>query len=88
MGAISVAENIRGSVEQCAAEWSGATLKATVTIGIATRIPARSEITETDSLTKGADSALYQAKKNGRNRISVSDNGVIELVNQKAERQI
>jgi diguanylate cyclase (GGDEF)-like protein len=45
---------------------------ATVSVGIATFDPNRSEHADVESLARAADAALYQAKANGRNRVEAA----------------
>lgn len=65
-GAQFAAERIRRAVEQAAIKVYDTTLKVTVSIGIAT-FPE--DARESEELTDKADSALYIAKKMGRNRV-------------------
>jgi len=44
----------------------------TVSVGIATFDPTRSEHADVESLARAADRALYQAKANGRNRVEAA----------------
>ena len=60
-----LAERIRSSIENKPCSCSGADLKITVSAGIST---IRAGDTPT-SLFARADSALYSAKKNGRNQV-------------------
>jgi diguanylate cyclase (GGDEF)-like protein len=46
---------------------SGITVKMTVSIGVTSFEPGMKEVTKSQ-LIHAADEALYQAKKNGRNR--------------------
>lgn len=64
-GALLVAERIRRTVEETPAPRLGET-QLTVSIGVAVFDPARHTA---QGLTDEADSALYQAKEQGRNRI-------------------
>lgn len=64
--AISVADNIRASVEEAGLEKDGISLKPTISIGVAS-YPDDAE-TPVDLLAK-ADGALYRAKRSGRNRV-------------------
>jgi diguanylate cyclase (GGDEF)-like protein/PAS domain S-box-containing protein len=71
-GAELIAERSRSMVEQRAIVHDGSShTVATVSVGCATMIPTvRSEIS---ALMRLADSALYQAKSGGRNRLQVSE---------------
>ncbi len=68
-GAELVAERLRSAVEQVGIKHPAAEPKAkvTVSIGIACTTPERGD--ELSELLKAADQTLYQAKKNGRNRV-------------------
>lgn len=68
-GALRIAEEIRGAVENLVIEFGNRTLQVTVSIGAATcplSGPGASE------LIAAADSALYRAKAEGRNRVCLS----------------
>lgn len=62
------AERLRLAVEDCAVEWQGNRLRLSVSIGVATRDPGE----QAAELLDRADRALYVAKREGRNRVSVS----------------
>lgn len=68
-GARSLAENVRHAVEVLAIAHMHPTENSTLTvsIGVATIVPDRDA--EPVSLIECADSGLYRAKKNGRNRV-------------------
>jgi diguanylate cyclase (GGDEF)-like protein len=70
-GAIYVAETIRGEVEELRLPHaaSGVTPWVTVSVGVAFTVPELSQPHET--LIADADSALYQAKHSGRNRVQL-----------------
>ena len=63
-----MAERLRISVEDCEVQWQGATLRLSVSIGVATCQPQETAA----ALLDRADRALYAAKREGRNRVSVS----------------
>lgn len=62
-----IAEGLRISVEDCVVEWQGSRLRLSVSVGVATRAPGE----QPAALVDRADRALYVAKREGRNRISV-----------------
>jgi len=65
--ALLLADRIRDTVARMRVAHDGVSLAFTVSIGVATHDGARPFAT-VDELLKAADSALYQAKANGRNR--------------------
>ncbi len=68
-GAIVVAENIRKDIEQGDFHWEGQHIPLTVSVGVASCIPTQAH--DIDWLIRHADSALYAAKHEGRNRTMV-----------------
>ncbi|MBP1933367.1 PAS domain S-box protein [Ammoniphilus resinae] len=70
-GAMHVAERIRSHVESLKIPHIGSEVKSyvTVSIGVATMIP--SIFSDVSKLVEWADRALYTAKNNGRNQVSV-----------------
>ena len=76
-GALSLAEKIRGTVENHSTRICQCCLKVTISIGLISfndwSVEARSiEKTLEDLLTR-ADKALYRAKANGRNCVVVAE---------------
>ncbi len=67
--AMEVAERIRESVEASVVPWSGAELKITCSFGVAAYPQT---VADLKNLLPSADSALYQAKTRGRNRVEVA----------------
>ena len=64
-----VAERIRSQIETTSYVYDGQTVKVTVSIGV----PRPSEPSDThETILKNADSALYDAKMSGRNKVSSS----------------
>ncbi len=76
-GAQIVAERIRTAVEKLAISHDGAgnTSQVTVSLGVATVYPGRTESYE--KIVELADMALYRAKMGGRNRFEVMIHGTI-----------
>ncbi|MFZ2630798.1 MAG: 7TM diverse intracellular signaling domain-containing protein [Desulfosalsimonadaceae bacterium] len=68
-GALLIAEKIRARIEAAEFTFEGRKMPVTISIGLATCIPAK-DISE-DQLLGYADAALYQSKQNGRNRVTV-----------------
>ena len=66
-GAAAVAERLRCDVETVAVDG----LKVTISIGVATYPDVA--VSGPEQLIEAADEALYQSKRNGRNRVTVAD---------------
>lgn len=64
------AERCRVSAAEQALDVQGETIKATISVGIATRMPGTGQFTD---LMKFADEALYVAKASGRNTIRIAE---------------
>lgn len=77
-GAISLAEELRESVEVCQISYNNITFKLTISCGISTYLQQKH--VKPEHLFALADKALYKAKDNGRNQViqhvfeKVSDN--------------
>jgi len=69
-GAREVAERLRAGIEAFVLEWEGHPLRFTVSIGVAEGRPHDENFT---ALIGSADRALYRAKHEGRNRVSVME---------------
>lgn len=78
-GALSIAEKLRLAIEQFKLEWQSQILQVTVSMGVATLEPGKLPFAElasetctelTTQLIATADAALYDAKRNGRNRVA------------------
>jgi diguanylate cyclase (GGDEF)-like protein len=68
--ALKLAENIRRLVEEEVFVFQGEEVRITLSQGVATVMKAFSSA---ESVIKAADTALYQAKRNGRNRVVLSE---------------
>lgn len=68
-GAVRLAERLRAAVAQSAVESKGPSIQVTVSVGVA-RLRSGEDLA---GLYARADSALYQAKQNGRNRVEQAD---------------
>jgi diguanylate cyclase (GGDEF)-like protein/PAS domain S-box-containing protein len=68
-GAVELAERIRRMLEQAEVKYEVQSLKVTASVGLAL-LQGESGVT-LEQLIDRADQALYQSKKNGRNRITV-----------------
>ena len=66
--AVTVAEKIRKNIENHVFNDGNAEIRITVSIGVVSAHPAAREIKK-QTLISYADDALYQAKRNGRNRV-------------------
>jgi len=77
--ALTLAEQIRQSVENFKFDSKSEAISFTVSIGVATMIPDASDLDK--QLIGMADKAVYLAKKFGRNRV-VDQNGLVYLANK------
>lgn len=68
-GALSIAEELRASVEvmEVSDTTNSAATKVTISIGVSTIVPAASD--SVGAFLAAADSALYEAKNTGRNKV-------------------
>jgi diguanylate cyclase (GGDEF)-like protein len=69
-GAVSVIENIRKAVEDTAFILNDEPTYVTISAGVHSVIPCQNDSYKLDNFVSDADTALYHAKHNGRNRIS------------------
>jgi diguanylate cyclase (GGDEF)-like protein len=66
--ALQVAERFRVSVMELESDFEGATVKVTISLGVAA---LNEKVCSPELLLKKADEALYRAKREGRNRVVV-----------------
>ena len=81
-GAMVAAERVRLSVEALAIETSEATVRVTVSLGLAVTC----EDDDAASLLARADEALYTSKQTGRNRGHFHNSQTCELINVEVKR--
>ena len=75
-GAVLVADRLRQLVANTViAQDQGPPISVTVSVGVASIVPNESG----EDLLNRADKAMYQAKKNGRNRVELSNPGALTL---------
>jgi len=68
--AATLAEDLRGAIENTVVSWEDLRVHVTVSIGVHTSLP--SAPLSRNALIEGADHAMYQAKTQGRNQVSAS----------------
>jgi two-component system, cell cycle response regulator len=66
---VATSERMRTYVSEKPVETEAGSIPVTISIGLATQHAAGSEVATGDELVRAADSALYVAKVNGRNRV-------------------
>jgi diguanylate cyclase (GGDEF)-like protein len=69
--AVTLAERLRAAIADELLVSSGPPVRVTASIGVA--VKARAAIADEDSLLRSADAALYEAKRQGRDRVIVFD---------------
>jgi diguanylate cyclase (GGDEF)-like protein/PAS domain S-box-containing protein len=67
-GAVVVAERLRKSIAEARVDVSGTEIRFTVSIGVSELVP---EDRDVEDVHRRADEALYEAKRQGRNRVMV-----------------
>lgn len=70
-GAMNIAENVRSRIEKATVSFDQQLIRITTSVGVATVIPDVKDSPE--QLLTAADQALYQAKREGRNRVCRAD---------------
>ena len=65
-GATHLAEQLRAAIENEVYTFQGSPIKLTISLGVA---ELKKDITSPEALSTKADTALYEAKKTGRNRV-------------------
>ena len=68
-GAMAVAERLRKSLEADEFDADGKKISITSSFGVSTLVPSDETISSAEALFREADTYLYQAKKDGRNRV-------------------
>jgi diguanylate cyclase (GGDEF)-like protein len=79
----SRAEQIRKSIEEGPVATSAGPVAVTISLGVA--VTSDWEGTDGEGLIREADAALYEAKREGRNRVAVARPGGIETLQVKAD---
>lgn len=72
--ALQIGERLRQQMAAASVEIEGMTLRATISIGVASLPAAEASI---ERLYREADAALYRAKQRGRNRVEACDNTIV-----------
>ncbi len=85
-GALQVAENIRFCVENLQVVKNGESVPITISIGVASTVPVHKKNAEI--LLNQADEALYQSKALGRNRVTLFDSEVKDVLSEPRPPQI
>ncbi|MDF1781059.1 MAG: GGDEF domain-containing protein [Alcanivoracaceae bacterium] len=82
--AAKIAERLRKRISDAEIEVDGQTIKVTASLGVACFPSA--DVHDMNDLLKAADSALYEAKDGGRNRVVLAK--TVEAQNEKTEEPI
>lgn len=87
-GATQIAEAARLAISnlQMPHEASQVARHVTLSLGVSTMIP--SHLHTPDALIKDADNALYEAKRQGRNRVVIGDHGRQQMSGDQQDEQI
>ncbi|MEM5948776.1 sensor domain-containing diguanylate cyclase [Spirochaetia bacterium 38H-sp] len=84
--AIKVAERIRKTVEAMDVMFGGQLLKVTISLGVSTCNYYRRNVSS-ERFIEEADTALYESKKNGRNRVTAFRIGLLTMAAAIRDRQ-
>lgn len=80
---LQVAEHLRMQVAGTPARHGDAVLPLTASLGLAVLGP---EVSDLEKLLAEADAALYQAKREGRNRVCAARTAIMEMLSRAASR--
>ena len=83
-GAFAVAEGLRQSIEELAVPHAGSSVASVVTISVGVATIQPQEGGSGGALIESADQALYQSKRTGRNRVTLSPGRPVAAVTRTA----
>jgi diguanylate cyclase (GGDEF)-like protein len=86
LGAALLAQRARSAIEQAVIEADGQQLRVTASFGVATL--ERGQRLSGHELVRGADEALYAAKRDGRNRVHIGSLGAPALDKRNSEAPV
>ena len=66
--AANIFDGLRKTIEETEIQWNGNSIQVTVSMGVCTKLKDSPE-----EMARSAESMLYQAKQNGRNKVVISD---------------
>jgi diguanylate cyclase (GGDEF)-like protein len=75
-------ERIRSEFAQLTVPWAGASLRCTLSVGVADSTTAGTGLA---GLLAAGDNALYRAKRDGRNRVALFSMGPSSFVAQESQ---